>query len=50
VLQRLDAVRKLLDPYVLVLVPSRELVVQVSQAFHRYGRELWVRVLAIYGG
>ncbi|GAB2842410.1 DEAD/DEAH box helicase [Actinoallomurus bryophytorum] len=34
----------------LVLVPTRELAVQVSQAFHRYGRGLGVRVLPIYGG
>jgi ATP-dependent RNA helicase DeaD len=34
----------------LVLVPTRELAGQVSQAFHRYGRQLGVRVLPIYGG
>jgi ATP-dependent RNA helicase DeaD len=50
VLQRLDPGRSDPDPYVLVLVPTRELAVQVSQAFHRYGRELGVRVLPIYGG
>ncbi|HEX8628225.1 MAG TPA: DEAD/DEAH box helicase [Catenuloplanes sp.] len=38
------------DPVALVLVPTRELAVQVSQAFHRYGRDLGVRVLPIYGG
>jgi ATP-dependent RNA helicase DeaD len=37
-------------PSVLVLVPTRELAVQVSQAFHRYGRALGARVLPIYGG
>jgi ATP-dependent RNA helicase DeaD len=37
-------------PAALVLVPTRELAVQVSQAFHRYGRGLGVRVLPIYGG
>ncbi len=37
-------------PSALVLVPTRELAVQVSQAFHRYGRGLGVRVLPIYGG
>jgi ATP-dependent RNA helicase DeaD len=37
-------------PTALVLVPTRELAVQVSQAFHRYGRDLGVRVLPIYGG
>ncbi|GHJ44022.1 DEAD-box ATP-dependent RNA helicase CshA [Catellatospora sp. TT07R-123] len=42
--------RDSLDPVALVLVPTRELAVQVSEAFHRYGRELGVRVLPIYGG
>ncbi len=37
-------------PTALVLVPTRELAVQVSQAFHSYGRALGVRVLPIYGG
>jgi ATP-dependent RNA helicase DeaD len=34
----------------LVLVPTRELAIQVAEATHRYGRELGARVLAIYGG
>ncbi|HEX7276425.1 MAG TPA: DEAD/DEAH box helicase, partial [Acidimicrobiales bacterium] len=38
------------DPMALVLVPTRELAIQVSGAIHRYGRELGVRVLPIYGG
>jgi ATP-dependent RNA helicase DeaD len=38
------------DPFALVLVPTRELAVQVSEAFHRYGRELGTRVLPVYGG
>jgi ATP-dependent RNA helicase DeaD len=50
VLQQLDDERERPDPYVLVLVPTRELAIQVSQAFHRYGRDLGVRVLPIYGG
>jgi ATP-dependent RNA helicase DeaD len=37
-------------PVALVLAPTRELAVQVSQAFHRYGRDIGVRVLPIYGG
>ncbi|MEU4805211.1 DEAD/DEAH box helicase [Actinosynnema sp. NPDC023587] len=37
-------------PFALVLVPTRELAVQVSEAVHRYGRELGARVLPIYGG
>ncbi|PZG39715.1 heavy metal transporter, partial [Spongiactinospora gelatinilytica] len=38
------------DPVALVLVPTRELAVQVSEAFHRYGRDLGTRTLPIYGG
>ncbi|HET7563710.1 MAG TPA: DEAD/DEAH box helicase, partial [Gemmatimonadaceae bacterium] len=34
----------------LVLVPTRELAMQVAQAVHRYGRGLGVEVLPIYGG
>ena len=37
-------------PHALVLVPTRELAVQVAQAVHRYGRRLGVRVLPVYGG
>ncbi|MEW9534304.1 DEAD/DEAH box helicase [Microbispora sp. NPDC049125] len=38
------------EPSALVLVPTRELAVQVSEAMHRYGRDLGARVLPIYGG
>ncbi len=34
----------------LVLVPTRELAVQVAEAVHKYGRLLDVAVLPIYGG
>src|SRR4051812_23852458 len=37
-------------PVGLVLVPTRELAVQVSQALHRYGRGMGARVTPIYGG
>jgi ATP-dependent RNA helicase DeaD len=37
-------------PRALVLVPTRELAVQVSEAVHRYGRDLGTDVLPIYGG
>ncbi|MCC5950234.1 MAG: DEAD/DEAH box helicase [Nitriliruptoraceae bacterium] len=37
-------------PAALVLVPTRELAMQVSQAVHRYGRRLEARVLPVYGG
>jgi ATP-dependent RNA helicase DeaD len=33
-----------------VLVPTRELAMQVSEAIHRYGEQLHIRVLPIYGG
>ncbi|HET9138511.1 DEAD/DEAH box helicase [Actinophytocola sp.] len=50
VLQRLAEAGRDAGPAALVLVPTRELAVQVAQAFHRYGRDLGVRVLPIYGG
>ena len=34
----------------LVLVPTRELAMQVAEAIHRYGKALGTSVLAIYGG
>jgi ATP-dependent RNA helicase DeaD len=34
----------------IVLVPTRELAMQVSEAMHRYGAPLGVRVLPVYGG
>ena len=37
-------------PLALVLVPTRELAMQVSQAVHRYGRSLGARVVPVYGG
>jgi ATP-dependent RNA helicase DeaD len=37
-------------PQALVLVPTRELAIQVAEAIHRYGRQLGARVLAVYGG
>jgi ATP-dependent RNA helicase DeaD len=37
-------------PQALVLVPTRELAIQVAEAIHRYGREIGARVLAVYGG
>jgi ATP-dependent RNA helicase DeaD len=38
------------EPSVLVLVPTRELAVQVSEAMFKYGRELGVKVVPIFGG
>ncbi len=34
----------------LVLVPTRELAMQVAEAIHRYGKQLGVGVLPIFGG
>ncbi|MCF6745977.1 DEAD/DEAH box helicase [Blastococcus sp. KM273128] len=50
VLQRMPAHRTDRAPVALVLVPTRELAVQVSEALHRYGRDLGARVLPVYGG
>src|SRR5204862_2804029 len=37
-------------PLAVVLVPTRELAMQVAEAVHRYGKALRVRVLPVYGG
>jgi ATP-dependent RNA helicase DeaD len=37
-------------PSSLVLAPTRELAMQVAEAIHRYGKDLGVRVIPIYGG
>ena len=50
ILQALKAGHRPAEPSALVLVPTRELCMQVSEAMHRYGRELEVRCLPIYGG
>ena len=47
-LQMIDASRRV--PQVLVLVPTRELAVQVSEAMFKYGRELGVKVVPVFGG
>ncbi|HSL74868.1 MAG TPA: DEAD/DEAH box helicase [Ilumatobacteraceae bacterium] len=47
-LQLIDPSRR--EPQVLVLVPTRELAVQVSEAMFRYGRELGVKVVPVFGG
>lgn len=38
------------SPAALVLVPTRELAMQVAEAVHRYGQGIGVRVLPVYGG
>ncbi|MCW3065265.1 MAG: ATP-independent helicase, partial [Solirubrobacterales bacterium] len=50
ILQRLPRRRDAVEPAALVLVPTRELAVQVSEAVHKYGRGLGVRVVPVYGG
>jgi ATP-dependent RNA helicase DeaD len=50
VLERIHGRRGHTGPMALVLVPTRELAMQVSEAVHRYGREVGARVLPIYGG
>jgi len=37
-------------PSVLILVPTRELAIQVAQSVARYGKELKISVLPVYGG
>jgi ATP-dependent RNA helicase DeaD len=50
-LQRLLAdKRKPVAPAALVLVPTRELAIQVAEALHSYGHALGAVVLPIYGG
>jgi ATP-dependent RNA helicase DeaD len=48
-LQMIDTTAKVV-PIALILVPTRELAMQVSEAIFRYGRELHVKVTPIYGG
>lgn len=50
-LQRLpDAIPAPSRPAILVLTPTRELAVQVAEAFHRYGKALGALTVPIYGG
>jgi ATP-dependent RNA helicase DeaD len=49
ILQRIDR-NAAATPLALVLVPTRELAVQVSEAMYKYGRDLGAKVLPIYGG
>ncbi len=50
VLQRVLAAGQRTEPLALVLVPTRELAMQVSAAMRGYGREFGARVLPVYGG
>ena len=37
-------------PFVLVLAPTRELAIQISESFSTYGRHLRLRVATVFGG
>lgn len=51
ILHRLAAGKRgALLPMAIVLVPTRELAMQVAEAVHRYGRPLGASVLPVYGG
>ena len=51
ILQRIAATDKdRPQPAALVLVPTRELAMQVAEAIHKYGQRLKVGVVPIYGG
>jgi len=50
ILQRIFGRSERAGVFALILVPTRELAIQVSEAMHSYGRDLGVRVLPIYGG
>jgi ATP-dependent RNA helicase DeaD len=50
VLQRISGRSGQAGVFALILVPTRELAIQVSEAMHSYGRDMSVRVLPVYGG
>ena len=50
VLQRISGRSGHAGVLALILAPMRELAIQVSEAMHRYGRDMSVRVLPVYGG
>ena len=48
ILSKIDTASR--DTQALVLAPTRELALQVAEAFSRYGAHLKINVLPIYGG
>ncbi len=50
ILDRLQPGNRGDEPSALILVPTRELAMQVSEAVHKYGKDLGARVVPIYGG
>ena len=49
-LQRLAHSAKQPNPSALILVPTRELAIQVCEAVQRYGKHQQIAILAVYGG
>ncbi|QGG95397.1 DEAD/DEAH box helicase [Actinomarinicola tropica] len=49
-LERLPSAGGPIRTVALVLVPTRELAIQVAEAVYRYGRHLGAQVLPVYGG
>jgi ATP-dependent RNA helicase DeaD len=49
-LQRLAHSTRQQNPFALILVPTRELAIQVSDAVQRYGKTQAIGILAVYGG
>lgn len=49
-LHRLSAIPSRTCPSALILVPTRELAMQVAEAVEGYGKALGIRVLPVYGG
>ena len=50
ILQLIEKSKARPEPVALVLVPTRELAVQVSEAMYKYGRDLGAKVVPVYGG
>ncbi len=50
ILQRIVETKGKPELIALILVPTRELAVQVSEALYKYGRDLGAKVVPIYGG
>jgi ATP-dependent RNA helicase DeaD len=50
ILQRLAHSLRQENPSALILVPTRELAMQVCEAVQRYGKEQHIAILAVYGG
>ena len=50
ILQRIPEGKRKPETIALVLVPTRELAVQVSEAMYKYGRVLGAKVVPVYGG